>query len=182
MVKKLQEMAAIIVVEEIKKNEVVMKKQQIIDKVARKIQEISAAIQEISAGAEEIASTSQYLEKTGKKLEIYINDINNILKFIKNIADQTNLLGLNAAIEAARSGKHGRGFAVVAEEVRKLSIHSTNSLKEVNQVIEEIKHAILDTTQGVHQNSCTTNEQALGLQQISENISEIQNQVMNLVE
>lgn len=179
-VKILQKMAAIIVVEEIKKNKIAIKKQEIINKVADEIQEISAAIEEISAGAEEIASTSQYLEKIVKALELNINNINNVLNFIKSIAEQTNLIGLNAAIEAARSGEHGRGFAVVAEEVRKLSINSSNSLKETNAVIEEIKLAINNTMKGVHQNSRTTNEQATGLQQISEKVIEIQNHIINL--
>lgn len=179
-VKILQKMAAIIVVEEIKKNALTEKKQEIIDKVADEIQEMSAAIEEISAGAEEIASTSQYLEKTVERLEININNINNVLSLIKSIAERTNLIGLNAAIEAARSGEHGRGFAVVAEEVRKLSINSSNSLKETNKEIKEIKHAIEETMKGVHQNSRTTNEQAVGLQQISENVIEIQNNIVNL--
>lgn len=179
-VQTLQKMAAIIVVEEIRKDELTNKKQKIIDQVADEIEEISAAIEEISAGAEEIASTSQYLESTVGKLDLNVNNINNVLSLIKGVADRTNLIGLNAAIEAARSGEHGRGFAVVAEEVRKLSINTSNSLKDINKVIEEIKIAILETLKGVHKNSQTTNDQAIGLQQISQHVIEIHNNVINL--
>jgi methyl-accepting chemotaxis protein len=175
LVKPLQELASIIVVEEIKKS-------QIINLVYSQIQNISAVIQELTASAEEIASYTKETENVSLKALEKSNNTNEIIEIIRTIADQTNLLGLNAAIEAARAGEHGRGFSVVAEEVRKLSAKSKESVNSINQTIIEIQQVINDISSIVKQSAEITQQQSMALQELSESMVEIQEATNKLLQ
>jgi methyl-accepting chemotaxis protein len=96
--------------------------------------------------AETVKLTSQSMETLSKRTD----EIGSIVGVIKEIADQTNLLALNAAIEAARAGEQGRGFAVVADEVRKLAERTTLSTKEVADVISAIQRETRSAVDDMH--------------------------------
>jgi methyl-accepting chemotaxis protein len=110
--------------------------------------EIKILVQDIQKASEVEATTTQRLQQLSNDA----NQVKNVLTVISDIADQTNLLALNAAIEAARAGEHGRGFAVVADEVRNLAERTQHSLTEINTTISVIVQNIIDASGQMSQN------------------------------
>lgn len=144
-------------------NEIMSKVKDAVNDAQKSKLDIQEASKNLNAARDEILILTSMVEKSvdveievAQKMHALSADaeqVKGILGVISDIADQTNLLALNAAIEAARAGEHGRGFAVVADEVRQLAERTQRSLGEINVTIGVIVQAITDTSEQISSNS-----------------------------
>ena len=141
--------------------------------IAATSEEMTATTQELAATATHLSSGLDDIQSIGNSVINEVKKTDDILRFVSDVAANSNLLGLNAAIEAARAGEHGRGFAVVAEEIRKMAVNSAEAVNDIKDILNNIRKEVEILKNKVEQNSSMAERQATATQEIAKDMESL---------
>jgi methyl-accepting chemotaxis protein len=137
------------------------------------VQQFAASAQEMAAGAECLADQCRRLGADTDTTKQSLSETGGILNFIKHVATETKLLGLNAAIEAARAGDSGRGFTVVADEIRKLADNSALSASQIGNILQHIEESVNSILGGIREVALVSEHQASATEEVASSLDEL---------
>jgi len=150
------------------------------EKISNLANTLSESLTQMSSNVVDMATTFQQINETNTSIENFIQETkesskktDEVLTFIEGIAKQTNLLGLNAAIESARAGEYGKGFGVVSSEIRNLSNSTKESINQINGILNSIQNSINEIYERFERSNNLLENQTAGLQEITATIEEL---------
>jgi len=148
--------------------------------VAASSEDILITTTNLSQTSQQLAQQLMAIRDSGAKVLNNVNKTDEILRFINSISVNSNLLGLNASIEAARAGDIGKGFAVVAEEIRKMAVNSSDAIKKIKEIISAIKDETIIMDKEVSETSSLGSHQAEATEKITAAIDQLNLAASNL--
>lgn len=153
---------------------------EVAGEISRSVEQTAAAIANIYAGSEELNAANTSVAEAVSATETKVQDTNQMLDFVLNVADRTSLLGLNAAIIAAQAGQHGRGFSVVADEIRKLAKNSASSVDQITEILEQIQSGVAEVKAISKKTALISEKQFHATQQIARDMANVKKSVDTL--
>lgn len=144
--------------------------------------ELSGSTESQAIQAQELVQVGQDLGSLGNKLGESVAETNSLLRVMQKVASQTNLLGLNASIEAARVGEKGKGFGVVADEIRKLAENSVRSLNEIQEILGTLHKVKENLSKEIATIGTITSEQAAATEEMMAAVQEMNAMAQTLLE
>lgn len=164
-------------------------KEQVEIELASKMENFSHSLSDMVIGILNITTTAQELATTqanamnaAQQMKASTTETSKVVEFITGLASQTNLLGLNASIEAARSGKEGLGFNVVANEIRNLSASSADAVKQIGNSIKDLNSSIDEIVISIENTNSITQVQAATTEEVNAQVEEINSMADELLQ
>lgn len=150
--------------------------------ISNSLAEMNLATVQMTRIAENLLCSQNSINTASKETAKNVQDIYQMIDFIKSIAHKTNMLGINASIEAARAGQEGKGFAIVAEEIRKLSIESNSAVSKIETVLKLSNSSMNTIVDEIEKNQGSIETQASSLEEFNASIEDLNSISSKLVE
>lgn len=155
---------------------------EVADNLSNVINEVTNTVQDMAESISELSKNMQYISEKATEVTNSAELIEEVSIVVKKIADQSNLLGLNAAIESARAGEHGRGFGVVADEIRKMSTNSKSQAEEIQSITNQIKGVIGDLEKDIQKTTLESDSQSAAIEELTATMEEVNGNIHSLAE
>jgi len=154
---------------------------EIAEEILSAVEEIYASAENLSAQSQELSATAKTMDDETSLVQSDIVHVSEITVAINNISKQSNILGINAAIESARAGETGRGFGVVAQEIRKLADHTKDSATTIQQDVFKVQSSVGRLIDSVSQLAVVSESQAIGVTELTQALNQISHMAERLV-
>jgi len=155
---------------------------QIASNLSSVIGDVTNTVQEMAESVNELATNISYVFEKADEVTSSLDVIEQVSALVKNIADQSNLLGLNAAMESARAGEHGRGSGVGADEIRKMATNSKDNVQEIQNITSQIKEVIEDLGKDIQKVNLESTSQSASIEELTATMEEINVSIRSLAE
>ncbi|HLR51466.1 MAG TPA: methyl-accepting chemotaxis protein [Candidatus Avamphibacillus sp.] len=146
------------------------------------VNDVTNTIQDMAQSVSELAENMTLVSEKATEVNKSTENIEKVSNVVKEIADQSNLLGLNAAIESARAGEHGKGFSVVADEIRRMATNSKKQVTEIQTITEQIKGVIMSLDEHIQEVNVESDSQSGAIEELTATMEEINSNVHTLAD